>query len=266
MPLSGTLPKLLLRGLLAGLIAGLIAGGVAFLLGEPQVDAAIAIEESQSADHHHNGAAAEHHHDAVEPAGHAHGDDATVSRSGQKLGLFLATSLAGIALGAIFATVIFYLRRFIPLGGVPLSSVLAGAAWVAIEAVPFFKYPANPPAVGDPDTINDRTLLWLGAVVLGLFAVVAAGYVATHLRSKLVTVRIAAPLATFGVIVGLGYLLMPGVNEVPDDFPATLLWEFRISSLTVQATLWTALGLAFAFLTERSSSNIETRATIASSA
>ncbi|WP_068280367.1 CbtA family protein [Aldersonia kunmingensis] len=264
MPLTDTLPKLLLRGLLAGLIAGLLAGGVAFLLGEPHVDAAIAIEEAGSAaaehdegaattEHHHDGAAtAPHSHEATEPEGHSHGDDALVSRTGQKFGLFLATSLAGIALGAIFATVIFYLRRFIPLAGIPLSMVLAGAGWVAIEAVPFFKYPANPPAVGDPDTINDRTLLWLGAVVLGLFAVVAAGYVATHLHSKLVTVRIAAPLVTFLVIVGLGYVLMPSVNEVPDDFPATLLWEFRISSITVQATLWTALGLAFAFLTERS--------------
>lgn len=267
MPLTPSLPTLLLRGLLAGLIAGVIAGGVAFVLGEPHVDAAIAIEEANSAAaeaHEHDGAGplhdgAGHSHEATESAGHSHGDDAEVSRTGQKFGLFLATSLAGLALGAIFATVVFYLRRFIPLAGVPLALGLAGAGWLAIEAVPFFKYPANPPAVGDPDTINDRTLLWLGALVLGLAAVGIAGYVASLVRSGLVTVRIAAPLATFLVIVGLGYVLMPGVNEVPDDFPATLLWEFRISSLAVQATLWAALGLAFAFLTERSASTRESR-------
>jgi predicted cobalt transporter CbtA len=261
-PLTPSLPTLLLRGLLAGLIAGVLAGGVAFLLGEPHVDAAIAIEEANSAAteaHDHDGAAAGHSHEATESAGHSHGDDAEVSRTGQKFGLFLATSLAGLALGAIFATAVFYLRRFIPLAGVPLALGLAGAGWLAIEAVPFFKYPANPPAVGDPDTINDRTLLWLGAVVLGLAAVGIAGYVASLVRSRLVTVRIAAPLATFLVIVGLGYVLMPAVNEVPEDFPATLLWEFRISSLAVQATLWAALGLAFAFLTERSASTRESR-------
>ncbi len=42
---------------------------------------------------------------------------------------------------------------------------VAGLGWVAIGAVPFVKYPANPPAVGDPETIDQRTWLW---VVLGL--------------------------------------------------------------------------------------------------
>ena len=36
----------LIRGLLAGLFAGLVAFGVAYVVGEPSVDAAIAIEES----------------------------------------------------------------------------------------------------------------------------------------------------------------------------------------------------------------------------
>ena len=34
---------------MAGLIAGILAGGVAFVLGEPHVNAAIAIEEANSA-------------------------------------------------------------------------------------------------------------------------------------------------------------------------------------------------------------------------
>ena len=36
----------LVRGLLAGLFAGLVAFGVAYVIGEPSVNAAIAIEES----------------------------------------------------------------------------------------------------------------------------------------------------------------------------------------------------------------------------
>jgi len=39
---------LLARGLLVGLIAGLLAGGVGTLLGEPQVDRAIAFEEQSA--------------------------------------------------------------------------------------------------------------------------------------------------------------------------------------------------------------------------
>ncbi|EME24010.1 CbtA family protein [Rhodococcus triatomae] len=256
MPLTDNFLKLLVRGLLAGLVAGLVAGAVAFVIGEPHVDAAIAIEEAASApeepvaDHSHDTPAA-HEHDAAD-TGHSHGDDALVSRDGQKAGLFLATTLAGMAFGAIFAAVAHYARRVSALSGPVLALALAGMGWLAIEAVPFFKYPANPPAVGDPETINERTWLWLAAVALGVVAVAVAAYVARVVASNdFLSIRVAAPVAAFLAIVVIGYVVLPGVNEVGDDFPATLLWEFRISSLAIQATLWLVLGLAFAFLTER---------------
>ncbi|KXF50919.1 CbtA family protein [Rhodococcus sp. IEGM 248] len=251
MPLTDSFAKLLIRGLLAGLIAGILAGGVAFVLGESHIDAAIAIEESNSA------AEAEvHSHDATqaeEPAGHSHDEEeALVSRDGQRFGLFLATSLAGLALGAIFAVVANYARRLTTLSGPLLGLTLATLGWLAIEAVPFFKYPANPPAVGDPETITQRTWLWLAAVVLGLLAVVASVFAAKAVAAQeFLSVRIAAPVLAFLVVVTVGYLVLPTVNEVGDDFPAVLLWQFRLSSLATQATLWLVLGLAFAFLTER---------------
>ncbi len=65
------------------------------------------------------------------------------------------------------------------------------------------------------------------------------------------TTRVIGQVAAFLAVVTIGYLALPGINEVGEDFPATLLWQFRISSLATQATLWLALGLAFAFLTER---------------
>lgn len=236
--------KLLIRGLLAGLIAGILAGGVAFVLGEPHVDSAIALEEAQSA-------AEPHDHEAT--GGHSHDEeDALVSRDGQKGGLFLATALAGLALGAIYAVVLHYARRLTALSGAALALTLAGLGWLAIEAVPFFKYPANPPAVGDPETINQRTWLWLAAVVLGLLAVAVAVFVARRVADQnYVSVRAIAPVAAFLVVVVIGYVALPGINEVGEDFPATLLWEFRLSSLATQATLWLALGAAFAFLTDR---------------
>ncbi|MFG1784767.1 CbtA family protein [Rhodococcus oryzae] len=255
MPLTGTFKNLLIRGLLAGLVAGLLAGAVAFVIGEPHIDAAIAIEEAAAApvEPHGHGAAAT---EAVteEPAGHSHGDseEPLVSRDGQRFGLFLATSLAGLALGALFAAVAYYARRVSGLSGPILALTLAGLGWLAVEAVPFFKYPANPPAVGDPETINNRTWLWLAAVVLGLAAVSIAAYVAKVVAAnQFLTVRIAAPLLAFLVVAGIGYLVLPDINEVGPDFPASLLWDFRVSSLTIQATLWLALGLGFAFLTER---------------
>lgn len=243
--MPGTFVQLLLRGLVAGLIAGLLAGAVAFVIGEPHIDSAIALEESASEVHSHGP-------DAEATSGHSHGDEAEVSRTGQKAGLFLATSLAGLALGALYASVLYFVRRHTDLPGWRLALLGAGLAWLAVEAVPFVKYPANPPAVGDPDTIDDRTLWWLAAVVLGLVAVTVAVTVAKALASReLHTVRIAGPVLAFLVVVGFGYLLLPRIDEVGEDFPATLLWEFRVASFAVQLTLWAALGVAFAYLTER---------------
>lgn len=244
-PLTEPFTKLLIRGLLAGLIAGILAGGVAFVLGEPHVDAAIALEEAAAAPHGHG----------AETGGHSHDDgEALVSRAGQKAGLFLATSLAGLALGAIFAVVLHYARRLTVMSGAPLAMIVAGLGWLAIEAVPFFKYPANPPAVGDPETITQRTWLWLAVVILGLLAVTVGVFVARRLsHHSLTSVRVVAPIAAFLAVVVIGYVALPTIDEVGEDFPATLLWEFRLSSLATQATLWLTLGAAFAFLTDRAS-------------
>lgn len=251
--LQGTFVQLLVRGLLAGLVAGLLAGAVAFVIGEPHIDSAIAIEEAAGAEAEAGASGDAHHADAA-PAAHSHGDEeALVSRDGQRAGLILATGLAGLALGAIFASVLHYARRFSSLPGSILVLAGAGIGWLAVEAVPFFKYPANPPAVGDPETINQRTWLWLASVILGLVAVAIGIYVArTVAAQQSVAVRAGAPVLSFLVVVGIGYLVLPGINEVSSDFPATLLWEFRLSSFAIQATLWLALGLSFAWFTDRS--------------
>lgn len=249
MPLSGSFGALLLRGLLAGLIAGLLAGVVGNFVGEPAVDAAIAIEEAAApaAEHSHE-PGVEHAHETNTE--HTHGDDAVVSRPWQKFGQFLAAALSGMAFGAIVATAAHYVRRFSSLPGPRLVLGLGLAGWVAVAVVPFFKYPANPPAVGDPETINDRTLLWVAAVVLGLVAVAVGGYFWKALRAQPESFRLTAAVAGAVLVVALGYVLLPGMNEVGTDFPATLLWEFRAASLAVSTTLWVSIGLVFAALTE----------------
>ncbi|WP_149360288.1 CbtA family protein [Lolliginicoccus suaedae] len=236
-PLQGSLGTLVLRGLAAGVIAGIAAGAVAFLVGEPLIDAAIAIEEAAA---HTDGAS------------HDHGEDALVSRAGQKLGLFLATTLAGMALGAIVAVIAHHSRRRVALSGPALVLAIAGCGWLALEAVPFFKYPANPPAVGDPATITERTLLWCGIVLVGLIAIgagiLARSWVPARTGREL---HALASIAAFLAVVTTGYIVLPAVDEVGAEFPASLLWDFRMSSLLVQGTLWLVLGAAFALLSER---------------
>ncbi|GAA0528224.1 CbtA family protein [Paractinoplanes ferrugineus] len=237
MPLNGPAKSygaLLIRGLLAGLIAGLLAGVFAYTVGEPKVDAAIAIEEANA---------------------HATGDDGhhadeLVSRDGQKGGLFLATALYGAAMGGLLATAYTVLRRRLRTPSDTRAALgLAGAALLGIVLVPYLKYPPNPPAVGNPDTIDQRTISYLAIVVIGLVAVWAA-VVAARTQHDQWRQALAAT-AGFLVVVTVGYVLLPTIDEVPGTFPADLLWNFRIASLGTQAVMWSALGLAFAALATR---------------
>lgn len=231
MPLRHRFVSLLLRGLLAGLIAGLLAGAFAFAFGEPHVDAAIAIEEAAAATSGHTGTA----------------EEPLVSRTGQKAGLVLATSLYGIAMGGLLATAFTLLRRrFRMADDSRVALALAGSALLGAVLVPWVKYPPNPPAVGDPSTIDQRTWSYVAVLVLGLVAVWAAVVAARTQAAE--WRRAVAAVVAFLVVVAVAYLMLPRVQEIPDTFPAALLWEFRLTSLGVQAVLWTALGLAFAAL------------------
>ena len=58
--------------------------------------------------------------------------------------------------------------------------------------------------------------------------------------------------------MGLGFVIFVSVllttfpaSADPGDFPAGLLWDFRLSSLGTQVVLWTGLGVIFGLLCER---------------
>jgi predicted cobalt transporter CbtA len=232
---------ILLRGLLAGLIAGLLAGVFAYAAGEPRIDAAIAIEEANA-----------HAEQATAPgaAEADHHDDELVGRDGQRAGLFLATGLYGIAMGGLLATAYALLRRRLRTPSDTRAALaLAGSALLGAVIVPFVKYPANPPAVGNPDTIDQRTVSYLAMVVIGLVSVWAAVVAFRAVRAASPEwLRWVASAAGFLVVVAVAYLALPAVDEVPDTFPPSLLWDFRLASLGTQVVLWCGIGLAFAAL------------------
>lgn len=226
---------LIRRGLVVGVCAGLLAGVFAFVFGEPRVQDAIDIENAASA------------HASVGLLPLAHIGDWVVSRGEQRGGLFLATALYGIAAGGLFAIAFAALRgRGSQRTDWELSTRLAAAIFVAIVLVPWLKYPPNPPAVGDPDTIGDRTSYYVVLLVGSALAMLAAARVVWSLKPD--APPWARPLAgagTFVAVAGGLALALPGIQEVPKDFPAPLIWEFRLSSLGTQAVLWAAMGIGY---------------------
>jgi predicted cobalt transporter CbtA len=231
--------SLILRGLLVGLVAGLFAFGCAKLIGEPQVDRAIAFEAQMDA------AKGE----APEPE--------IVSREVQSsVGLLTGVLVYGTAIGGLFALVFaFTSGRVGRIGPRGLAALLALAGFLAIVLVPQLKYPANPPSVGDPETIGHRTALFFIMIVASIATMVGTVNLGLRLKRDLGTWNATlAAAALFIVIIAGVQLLLPDVNEVPEDFPAVVLWRFREASLAIQVVLWSGIGLGFGWLTERSAS------------
>ncbi|MFF8568628.1 CbtA family protein [Streptomyces albidoflavus] len=229
---------LLVRGMLAGLAAGAAALLVAYFLGESRVDAAIALEEHAAGAHHDHGG----------------GEEELVSRAMQATGgLATGVLVFGVAIGGIaaiaFCVALGRIGRFGPRA---TAAFVALGGLIAVYVVPFLKYPANPPAVGDGDTIGKRTALFFLLVLLSVLLAVGAVILGRRLAPRLGNwnATVAAG-AAFLLAVTLAYVFLPSYNEVGPDFPGQLLWQFRLATLAVQAVLWAVFGLVFGALAER---------------
>lgn len=228
------------RGMAAGLLAGLLAGLFGLFVGEPLLDRAIAMENVA--------------HEQQGSGGHSASEEEELfSRTTQKVGLFFATGLFGVTVGGLFGLAYTVFRgRLHSATDWARSNALTAAIFAGAFLIPFLKYPANPPTVGDPATIGDRTVAYFTMVVLSLIAVLVAWNVARGLRER----GVETPLRQ--LVVGLGlvavvtvlFVTLPGAAS-PGDFPAGLLWNFRLSSLGTQLVFWAGLGVIFGLLCER---------------
>ncbi len=246
--------KFIGAGLLAGLVAGLVSFVFARIFIEPQVAKAIEYEEGRS-----------HAEEALAGGAHGHEHGEVFSRSVQEtIGAGIGSVVFAVAMGAFFAVAFTVLwayvgRRWPATDPRAVVAVLGALGFVAAFGVPFFLYPANPPAVGADDTIGARSGAFLTITVVSVVAMIAAVCVALQLRDRIGGVGGA-------VVAGVGYLvviavakaLLPEFHEVPealtDDkgaivfpgFPGGVIGDFRTYAIANQVVLWTVLTLVFA--------------------
>jgi hypothetical protein len=229
----------LVRGLLAGLLAGFAAFLVAHEVGEPHVERAIALEEAAAADH---------------SAAHTHSDEAdseedagtVVSRGTQRTwGLLTGSLVVGTAFGGLVALVSAgVVGRIGRLRPGQSTALVALIGFVAVALVPFLKYPATPPAVGNPDTIGERTGYYFAFLLISVVLAVIATLVAVRLHEQIGTyAAVLTGAGSYVVVMVVTGVLMPTVNEV-GAFPADTLWFFRLASLFTLATMWAGIGIA----------------------
>jgi hypothetical protein len=237
----------LVRGMLVGILAGLLSFGFLKVYGEPQVAVAIAFETQQDI--------------AKENAERAKGmpvqeePEELVSRQVQAgLGLFTAVMVYSTAFGGLFGLAFAFAYGRLPGAFTPqaASLLLAVAGFVAIYLVPNLKYPANPPSVGNPETIGMRTALYFVMIAISVAAMIGAVSLKRLLVARFGEWNSSFMVAAYYIVIMIAAgLLLPAVNEVPVGFPAVVLWNFRVASIGAQFIMWMTLGVLFGVAAQR---------------
>ena len=226
--------RIIARGLLAGAIASVAAFVFARTFVEPVIDRAIAFEEAHA-------------------GGHDHGVELFTRGVQANIGMGFGVLAFGVAMGALFAVV--YCVAYGRVGNLSprlLSVLLAGGMFLSLYVIPFLKYPASPPAVSLDETIRQRTLLYLMMVVLSAVLLVAAVWLGRNLTERFrawSATLIAA--SAYVVAVSIVTLALPTIDETPADFPADVLYEFRLYSLGTQFVLWAIIAVVFGSMMHR---------------
>ena len=228
--------------LISGAFAGLIHGTVNFAIVEPYLDQAIGIENQNL---FASGEAEDSLEFWVEYEGY---------RVWQKSGQILAGVILGTSVGALFGIVFALSRNSLP-GNNDLKKamVLSGVMWFTMYLIPFLKYPANPPTVGDSETVVLRAILYLSFIAISGFG--AVGFY--KLSQKFHNNKKLVGLIGYGVFISAVFFVMP---ENPDEItaPMNLVNEFRVMSVLGVTSFWVSIGILLGFFWNRLNPHRET--------
>lgn len=219
--------------LLSGAIAGCILGMINQLVVEPYIDAAIAIENQNEIS---SG-------ELFDP------NDYSAYRLWQKTGGIAAGVVLGMSLGALFGVVFAYSRPSIPgTSNKRKALILAGIVGFVLFIVPALKYPANPPGVGDPATIDYRQSLYVGFLAISGFT--ALGVAVVYRKMGASGVKKALAPAIYVAVMISAFLAFPP-NPDAITAPMDLVTNFRVASVLTMCVFWGLLGLIFGAFWDR---------------
>jgi len=228
--------------LLSGASAGLIHGTVNFAIVEPYLDQAIGIENQ-------NLFASGEEEDTPQFWAEYEG-----YRVWQKSGQILAGVILGVSMGSLFGIVFVLSRNSLPGNNdIKKSIVLAGVMWSALYLIPFLKYPANPPTVGDGETVVLRAILYLSFIAISGIGVISF----YQLSKKFKNNKKFVALIGYGLFITVVFVMMP---ENPDEItaPMNLVNEFRMMSVLGVTSFWMSIGIILGFFWHRLKPHKET--------
>ena len=211
--------------LLSGAIAGTILATINIGVVEPYIDQAIDIENQ-------NAIAAGEPVDPLEYNNY---------RIWQKGGEIAAGTSLGTSIGALFGVVFAYSRSSLPgSNNKKKALILAGIMWFVLFLIPALKYPANPPAVGDPETIYYRQSLYIAYLTIS--GLLALGLVFLYRKIGKVRAKKVIVPAVYAALMTGAYVVMPP-NPDAINPPMDLVTGFRIASGFTMSIFWGLLGI-----------------------
>ena len=230
--------------LLAGAIAGTILGAINQVVVEPYIERAIELEMLQQNTTAQSGQV------ITNPAEFA------AYRFWQKGGEIIAGTILGLSIGSLYGIVFAYTRGSISgtNNNKKKALIVAGIMWLVLFLMPALKYPPNPPAVGNPETIYYRQSLYVAFLAISGFSALGLAFlyrkmmVASSNNTKKKVIII--PSAVYAAIMAGAYLAMPA-NPDPINAPIDLVIGFRITSAITISMFWAVLGVIFGALWDK---------------
>ena len=213
--------------LLAGAIAGTILGAINQVAVEPYIDRAVELET----------------HNANQSSQIINSAEFTAYRLWQRGGEMLAGTILGLSIGSLFGIVFAYTHNSVPgSNNKKKALIVAGIMWFVLFLMPALKYPANPPAVGDPETIYYRQSLYVAFLAISGFS--ALGLAFLYRKMGALNIKKAIIPVAYAAIISGAYLAMPA-NPDPINAPMDLVMGFRITSAITISMFWGLLGVIF---------------------
>ena len=222
--------------LFSGVIAGIVLGLINQAVVEPFIDRAISIETQQ---HIAKG-------ESIDTA------QQFQYRIWQKGGEVVAAAMYGISLSALFGIVFVYSRRSLPgFTNKKKALFLAAVMFFVIFLIPALKYPANPPAVGNPSTIYYREMLYVGFIAVSGFSALALAFSYRRLQIYFPEkpTWLIVPLI-YTVIMISAYIVFPP-NPDKVTIPTDLIISFRVASISTIGIFWGVLGIIVGVLWDK---------------
>ena len=213
--------------LLSGCFAGTIYGGLNLLIVEPYLDDAINIENQNLFS------------SGEEIDGPQFWVEYYEYRTWQKGGEVLAGAILGTSLGSLFGIVYALSKKSLPSkNNIGKTLILAGLMWFTLFVIPFLKYPANPPTVGDEDTVVLRGMLYLALIAISGFMALGFYQIFKRVKDK----NKILPVIGYAVLISLTLFLMP---ENPDEISTSmeLINGFRMVAFLTGTLFWFTLAL-----------------------